>query len=191
MIAKPLPHHEVTELLASWRDGDPGALEKLMPLVYDELHRLAHQYMKREKDGHVLQTSALVNEAYLRLVNQRRIRWQNRAQFFGVAAQLMRRILVDYARKEKNQKRGGHLMRVTFADAHTPPAGAAANVLALDEALYALNALDERQSRIVELRFFGGLTIEETAAVMNIAPGTIMREWTFAKAWLRKEMSIV
>ncbi|MGQ0763281.1 MAG: sigma-70 family RNA polymerase sigma factor [Acidobacteriota bacterium] len=180
---------DVTQLLIDWTNGDEAALQKLIPLVYDELHRLAHRYMRREAADHVLQTSALVNEAYLRLVNQKKTRWQNRAQFFGVAAQLMRRILVDYARKQNNLKRGGEAQRVTLDAASLALHEQAADVLALNEALQSLTEIDRRQGQLVELRFFGGLTIEETAEVMELSPGTVMREWTFAKAWLCKRMS--
>jgi RNA polymerase sigma-70 factor (ECF subfamily) len=180
--------HEVTQLLQDWSEGDESALERLMPLVYDELHRLAHQHMRREKFGHILQTSALINEAYLRLVDRPRIHWQNRGQFFGIAARVMRRILVDEARKRKSDKRGGDGIHVALDEATNVAHEQAANVVALDDALKALEAIDSRQSKIVELRFFGGLSIEETAEVLKVSPGTIMRDWTFARAWLRNEM---
>jgi RNA polymerase sigma factor (TIGR02999 family) len=180
--------HEVTELLRDWSEGDESALDRLMPLVYGELHRLAHQHMRREKAGHILQTSALINEAYLRLVDRPRIHWQNRAQFFGIAARVMRRILVDEARKRKSDKRGGDLIHITLDGATNVAHEQAANVVALDDALKTLEAIDARQSKIVELRFFGGLSVEETAEVLKVSPETIMRDWTFARAWLRNEM---
>jgi RNA polymerase sigma factor (TIGR02999 family) len=183
------PTHEVTELLHDWSEGDESALERLMPLVYDELHRLAHQHIKREKPGHILQTSALINEAYLRLVDQPRIHWQNRAQFFGIAARVMRRILVDEARRRKSDKRGGDAIHVTLNEATNVAHEQAANVVALDDALKTLEAIDPRQSRIVELRFFGGLSAGETAEVLKVSVGTVMRDWTFARAWLKNAMS--
>ena len=181
--------HQVTQLLREWSEGDESALAKLMPLVHDELHRLAHQHMRRESAGHVLQTSALINEAYLRLVDQPQIRWQDRAHFFGISARLMRQILVDDARKRNASKRGGSFIQVALDEASTLIEEQAANVAALDEALRRLETLDERQGKIVELRFFGGLSIEETAEVLQVSPGTVMRDWTFARAWLRSEMS--
>jgi len=160
-----------------------------MPLVHDELHRLAHQHMRREAPGHILQTSALINEAYLRLMEPPQIQWENRAHFFGIAARLMRRILVDDARKRNSAKRGGSLIQVPLDDATSVAQEQAANVVALDEALKTLETIDARQGQIVELRFFGGLSIEETAEVLKVSPGTVMRDWTFARAWLRNEMS--
>lgn len=181
--------HQVTKLLMEWSEGDESAFEQLMPLVHDELHRLAHQYMRREGPGHILQTSALINEAYLRLVDQPEIRWENRNHFFGIAARLMRRILVDDARKRNSAKRGGSLIQVPLDDAIGLAHEQAANVTALDEALKTLETIDARQGQIVELRFFGGLSIEETADVLQVSPGTVMRDWTFACAWLRNEMT--
>jgi len=181
--------HQVTQLLQQWSEGDEDALAKLMPMVHDELHRLAHQHMKRENAGHVLQTSALINEVYLRLVDQPQIRWQDRAHFFGIAARLMRHILVDDARKRNASKRGGSLIQVPLDEASAVVQEQAANVAALDDALQRLEAIDERQGKIVELRFFGGLSIEETAQVLKVSPGTVMRDWTFARAWLRNEMT--
>lgn len=180
--------HQVTQLLQEWSEGDDNALAELMPLVLDELHRLAHQHMRRERAGHVLQTSALINEAYLRLIDTPRIRWQNRAHFFGIAARLMRRILVDDARRRNATKRGGSFIQVPLDDAGSVVQEQAANVTALDDALKRLETIDERQGKIVELRFFGGLSIEETAEVLSVSPGTVMRDWTFARAWLRNEM---
>lgn len=179
----------VTLLLRKWSEGDEGALAQLTPLVYDELHRLAHQYMRRENAGHVLQTSALINEAYLRLVDQPRIQWESRAHFFAIAARVMRRILVDDARKRNSAKRGGSLIQVPFDEAENLANEQAANVVAVDEALTKLEQIDSRQGQIVELRFFGGLSIEETATVLKVSPGTVMRDWTFARAWLRNEMT--
>jgi RNA polymerase sigma factor (TIGR02999 family) len=178
----------LTLLLRRWSEGDERALEQLTPLVYDELHRLAHQHMRREKVGHILQTSALINEAYLRLVDQPRIQWDSRAHFFGIAARLMRQILVDEARKRNSAKRGGDLIQVPLDDVKNL-ADQAANVVAVDDALKRLEGLDSRQSQIVELRFFGGLSIEETARILNVSPGTVMRDWTFARAWLKHEMN--
>jgi RNA polymerase sigma-70 factor, ECF subfamily len=185
---KPAPH-EITKLLKDWSGGDSTALDRLIPLVYDELHRLAHQHMRRERAGHMLQTSALINEAYLRLVEQPEVTFENRAHFFGIAARLMRQILVDEARKRNSAKRGGGAIQVSLAEVTSVAQEQAANVVALDKALKGLERLDARQSEIVELRFFGGLSIEETAKVLNVSPGTVMRDWTFARAWLRNEMN--
>jgi RNA polymerase sigma factor (TIGR02999 family) len=160
-----------------------------MPLVYQELHRLAHHYMSRERPGHTLQTSALVNEAFVRLADQRDVQWQNRAHFVGLAGQMMRRILVDYARNRGYAKRGGGAVQVSLDDELVVSDERSAEVVALDDALQSLARLDERKSRLVELRFFGGLSIEETAEVLGVSPGTVMRDWTLAKAWLRREMS--
>jgi len=181
--------HQVTLLLQEWSDGDLNALDKLMPLVHDELHRLAHQHMRRESAGHVLQTSALINEAYIRLVDQPQIRWQGRSHFFGIAARLMRHILVDEARKRNAAKRGGSFIQVPLDEVTAVVQEQAANVTALDDALQRLEKIDERQGKLVELRFFGGLSIEETAQVLGVSPGTVMRDWTFARAWLRNEMT--
>ena len=180
---------EVTQLLVAWRNGDQNARDELIPLVYQELHRLAHQYMSRERPGHTLQTSALVNEAFLRLADQRDIQWQNRAHFIGIAGQMMRRILVDYARNRGYAKRGGGTLQVSLDEDLIVSDERSADIVALDEALQSLARLDERKSRLVELRFFGGLSIEETAEVLGVSPGTVMRDWTLAKAWLRREMS--
>ena len=179
---------EVTQLLIDWSGGDQAALEKLMPLVYEELHRLAHRYMGRERPGHTLQTSGLVNEAYLRLIDQSQVHWQNRAHFYGIAAQMMRRILVDYARNRHYAKRGGNNHQVSLNEALIVSEQRSAEVMALDDALKSLATIDERKSQIVELRFFAGLSIEETAEVLAVSPGTVMRDWTLAKAWLRREM---
>jgi len=163
---------------------------QLMPLVYEELRRLAHRYMRREKPGHTLQTAALVNEAYVRLVGQNNIQWESRAHFFGIAARLMRQILVDQARRRNFAKRGGGAIRVSLNEATAIAEEPSANVMALDEALKNLESIDPRQSRIIEMRFFGGMSIEETAEALKVSPGTVMRDWTFARAWLRTEMSV-
>jgi RNA polymerase sigma-70 factor (ECF subfamily) len=184
----PAPN-EVTQLLVAWSNGDSAARDALIPLVHDELRRLAHRYMGRERADHTLQTSALVNEAYLRLIDQRDMRWQNRAQFFGIAAQMMRRILVDYARKRGFAKRGGELRAVPLDEVMIVSPERAAEVVELDDALKCLAEFDQRKSQIIELRFFGGLSIEETAEVLGVSPGTVMRDWTLAKAWLRREMT--
>jgi len=180
---------QVTQLLVAWGGGDRAALEELMPLVYEELRRLAHRCMSRERPGHTLQTSALVDEAYLRLVDQQNIRCHDRAHFFGIAARLMRQVLVDYARKRRYAKRGGDARRVSLDEAVIVSKERAADVVALDDALKHLAEIDPRQSQIVELRFFGGLSIEETAEVLAVSPGTVMRDWTLAKAWLRREIT--
>jgi RNA polymerase sigma factor (TIGR02999 family) len=179
---------EVTQLLDAWSEGDPAALDRLMPLVYAELRRMARRHMGPERPGHTLQTTALVHEAYLRLVNQERVRWKDRAHFFAIAAQVMRRILVDHARKRRNPKRGGNATRLSLEQGATVSRERAAEVVALDDALNSLAAVDDRKSRVVELRFFGGMSIEETAQVLGVSPGTVMREWTLAKAWLQREV---
>lgn len=185
---EPSPH-EVTQLLVAWGNGDQLARDKLMSVVYEELHRLAQKYMRRESPGHTLQTSALVNEAFVKLVDQRNVRWQNRAHFYGIAAQLMRRILVDHARSRHRAKRGGGARVVSFNDALLVSDERSAEVVAVHEALERLAEFDSRKSQLVELRFFGGLSIEETAEVLGVSQGTVMRDWTLAKAWLRREMS--
>jgi RNA polymerase sigma factor (TIGR02999 family) len=180
---------EVTQLLVAWSKGNKGALDQLMPMVYRELHRLARRRLDRENDGHTLQTTALVNEAYIRMVGQNKAQWQNRAHFFAIAAQMMRRILVDYARSRHYAKRGGGAPQVSFDEMLAAPSGSrAADVVALDDALTTLAEFDERKSKMVELRFFGGLSIEETAEVLGVSPGTVRRDWTLAKAWLQKEI---
>jgi RNA polymerase sigma-70 factor, ECF subfamily len=180
---------EVTQLLVAWSNGNKAALDQLMPLVYRELHRLARRRLGRENAGHTLQTTALVNEAYLRLVGQKESQWQNRAHFFAIAAQMMRRILVDYARSRHYAKRGGGAPKVSFDEIMAVSGGRAADVVALDEALTTLGELDQRKSRMVELRFFGGLSIEETAEVLGVSPGTIRRDWTLTKAWLQRQIN--
>jgi RNA polymerase sigma-70 factor (ECF subfamily) len=181
--------HEVTQLLIDWSNGDRAALDKLLPVVEEELRRLAHRYMSRERAGHTLQTTALVNEAFVRLVNRRNVQWQNRAHFFGIAAQLMRTILVDHARSHASAKRGGGAHKLELDEAMVVSQQKASEVLALDEALKQLALIDAQQSRIVELRFFGGLTVEETAEVLHLSPATIKREWSTAKAWLYRELA--
>jgi len=182
---------EVTEMLVDWGNGDQTALSKLIPLVYDELRRMAHHYMARESPDHTLQTTALVNDAYLRLTDQKRTSWQNRAQFFGIAAQLMRRILVDHARSHTYAKRGGGTIKVPLDETAVVGPQRAANILALDEALNQLAVIDARKCRIVELRYFGGFTVEETATLLGVSEVTVMRDWSLAKAWLRREISNV
>jgi RNA polymerase sigma factor (TIGR02999 family) len=179
----------VTRLLMAWSDGQRDALDQLVPLVYDDLRRLAAGYMGREAPGHSLQPTALVHEAYVRLIDQRRVQWRNRAHFFGVAANMMRRILVDHARKMRAEKRGGAAERVTLTADDVAAPDQSLDVLALHESLERLAAFDPQQERIVELRYFGGLTIEETAEVVGVSPATVVREWTIAKAWLRADMS--
>jgi len=181
--------HEVTELLRAWCDGDQAALEQLIPLVEAELHRLAHHYLAQERPGHTLQTKDLVNEAYVRLIDWRDVEWQNRAHFFGVAAQLMRRILVDFARRRPHVKRIGDAQQVSLDQALEVSRERSADFVALDDALNALAVFDLRKSRIVELRFFGGLDLKETAEVLQISPNTVTREWNKAKAWLYSELS--
>jgi RNA polymerase sigma-70 factor (ECF subfamily) len=185
----PASPNEVTELLIKWSKGDKAALDELMPVIHSELRRLARRYMGRERPGHTLQTTALINEAYLRLVDQQGVVWQDRAHFFAVAAQIMRHILVDHARKYQSDKRGAGAQKIPLDDVVVANQQKAAELVALDEALEALAAFDPRQSQIVELRFFGGLTVDETAEVMKIAPITVMREWRIAKAWLRDKCS--
>ena len=179
---------EVTELLQKWSGGDAAALEELTPLIYAELHRIAKSYMRRERDGHTLQTSALVNEAYVRLIDWKTAKWENRAHFFGVSAQLMRRILVDFARSRPKIK-DANVYYVSLEDAFTVTAEKDADLVALDEALNALAQFDQRKAKIVELKFFGGLSVEETAEVLQISGVTVMREWSKAKAWLYRELN--
>jgi RNA polymerase sigma factor (TIGR02999 family) len=179
----------VTKLLLDWESGDPGVEERLMPLLYDDLHRRAEHYLRRERRGHTLQPTALVNEAYLRLVDQKRAGWKNRAQFFGVAAQAMRRILVDHARRRSTEKRGDGVSILPLDEAIGSPWKRDADLVALDDALEALAKLAPRASRVVELRFFGGLTIDETAAALEISPATVKTDWQQAKAWLYRQLS--
>ena len=179
---------DLTLLLKRWRQGDRDALERLMPLVYEELRRIARHYLRSERPGHTLESTALVHEAFLRLIDQRNVQWQNRAHFFGIASQMMRRILVDHARKRHAAKRDAVLTRLSMAERVIPAAEREPDLLALDQAIEALAALDADQSRIVELRYFGGLTIEETAEVMGISPATVKREWATARLWLKREI---
>src|SRR5262245_58420299 len=180
---------DVTDLLIDWSNGDQEALNKLLPLVYDELRRLASRYLRRERPGHTLQTTALVHEAYLKLVDQRNANWQNRVQFFAAAAQVMRHILVDYARNRRAIKRGGDYFRLSLDEAALSANEKDADLLVLNEALNRLALMDQQQSRVVELRIFGGLTVEETAAALGVSPRTVKREWSTARAWLHREMS--
>lgn len=180
---------DITQLLRAWGDGDQGALEKLIPLVYEKLHEAAHRYMSREQPGHTLQTTALVNEVYLRLVNLREVRWQDRAHFYAICARLMRRTLTDFARSRHYLKRGGGAAQVSFDEGLIVSRQPHTDLLALDDALNSLAALDPRKSQVVELRFFGGLSVRETAEVLKISQETVMRDWKLAKAWLLREMS--
>jgi RNA polymerase sigma factor (TIGR02999 family) len=180
---------EVTELLLAWGRGEQDALDRLIPLVSSELHLLAHRYLRREPAGHTLQTTALVNEAYLRLVDARLVAWRDRAHFFAISAKLMRRILVDFARSRRYAKRGGQVLTVTLDEGHVAAPRPAPDVAALDEALDALATFDSRAARIVELRFFGGLSVEETAEVVGVSPRTIKRDWAAAQVWLMGEMT--
>jgi RNA polymerase sigma factor (TIGR02999 family) len=176
----------LTGLLLEWREGDEAALDRLTPLVYDELRRIAHRYVQRERDGHTLQTTALVNEAYLRLAGQQKVDWQNRAHFFAVTAQVMRHILIDHARRRHYVKHGGELLQIPIEDASVMSEQRAQELIALDEALDELAILDRRKSRVVELRYFGGLSLEETAEVLEVSQMTVRRDWRAAKAWLYK-----
>jgi RNA polymerase sigma factor (TIGR02999 family) len=178
----------VTELLRAWRDGDDGALDRLMPLVEAELRRLARAYMGREKPGHTLQTTALVNEAFLRLIDARGLQWQDRAHFVGISARLMRRVLVDHARSRGYRKRGGGAQHVPLDDALVVSPEPSLDLVALDRALQALASVDERKSRVIELRFFGGLSVEETAEVLKVSTDTVKRDWRLAKLWLLREL---
>ncbi|MEO8125654.1 MAG: sigma-70 family RNA polymerase sigma factor [Bryobacteraceae bacterium] len=180
---------EITELLIAWSNGQADALENLIPVVYEELRRLARRHMNREPAGPMLETTELIHEAYLKLVDQHRVRWQNRAHFFAISVQLMRRILVDLARARHAERRGGGMEIVLLDEASMVPRGSAREIVAVDEALTALAKLDNRRSRIVELRFFGGLSVEETAEVLKISTATVMREWKRAQAWLYSEIA--
>ncbi len=179
---------DITQLLVAWKRGDAAALERLTPLVQAELHRLAKRYMAAERPGHLLQTTALVNEAYLRLIDWQNVEWQNRAHFFGLAAQLMRRVLVDYARAQQREKRGGAALRVSLSDAANVAVERSADLVALDDALLSLEQLEPRQSRVVELRFFAGLSQAETAEALQVSVGTVRRDWSLAEAWLYREL---
>ena len=181
--------HEITQLLRAWSSGDEAALQRLTPLVYEELHRIARRYMRREGQGHILQTTALVNEAYLRLVDWKNVEWQNRAHFFAVSAQIMRRILVDFARNRHYLKRGGGALQVSLAEAVSVSSEQGRDLVALDEALNSLATVDQRKSQVVEMRFFGGLTVAETAEVLKVSAETVMRDWNLAKVWLMRGLS--
>ena len=187
-MTRPAPE-EVSQLLQDWSNGDQAALDKVMPIVYQDLHRLAHHYMRKERPGHTLQTTALVNEAYLRLADYKKMRWQSRSHFFAVAAQVMRRILVEQARSKNFAKRGGGAQRISLDETAIVSAGRSEEVIAVDEALTDLESWDPRKGKIVELRFFGGLSIEETAEVLRVSPTTVQREWRSAKAWLYRAIS--
>ena len=181
---------DITQILQEWSDGNEQVLDELMPLVYAELHRQAARYLRRERSDHTLQTTALINEAYLKLVNQRDVRWQNRAHFFAIAAQAMRRILVDYAKTRKREKRGGDDIKLQLDEAIEVSSGEkSVDLEALDEALTRLASFDERQARVVELRYFSGLTEQETAEVLGISPATVRLDWKMAKAWLRNQLT--
>ncbi len=179
---------DVTALLLAWREGDEAALGRIIPVVQDELRQIARRCLRNERAGHTLQATALVNEAYVRLVDARRVNWQNRTHFLAMSARLMRRVLVDYARTKGAEKRGGELVKVSLAQALGRADDIGRDVVALNDALEALEKVDARKGRVVELRYFAGLTVEETAAVLEVSPQTVAREWTFAKAWLRREL---
>jgi RNA polymerase sigma-70 factor, ECF subfamily len=183
------PDHEITRLLESWNNGRQEALDELMPLVYQELRRMAKRYMSSQPSGHTLQTTALIHEAYLKLADNREKNWQNRAHFFAVAGQAMRHILVDHARSHKAEKRGGERQFISLEEVAVISTERAAEVVALDEALQNLTNIDERKARVVELRYFGGLSVEETAEVLKISANTVKRDWSFAKMWLLRELS--
>jgi RNA polymerase sigma factor (TIGR02999 family) len=180
--------HDITQLLRAWRDGDEHALERLTPVVYDELRKAAKRHMARERDGHTLQTTALINEVYLRLVNLDHVSWQDRSHFFAICARLMRRILTDYARSRSYLKRGGDARRVTLDEALMVSADPPLDLVTLEKALTRLEAVDSRKSSVVELRFFGGLSLKETAEALKISTDTVTRDWNLAKAWLLREM---
>ena len=182
------PSQGVTRLLLAWRQGKQDALDQLIPIVYEELRQQAHRYLQREQRGHSLQTTALINETYLRLLDCNKIGWKNRAHFFAITAQMMRRILVDYARSRRSQKRGGGREKTTLDENLTFSTARNSDLVALDDALNALALIDERRSRVVELRFFGGLSIEETAEVLGVCPDTVVRDWRLAKVWLAREV---
>lgn len=181
--------HEITQLLAEWSDGNQSALDELYPLVYDELHRLARRYMSRERQDHTLQTTALINEAYVRLVDQKNVHWANRSHFFAISAQIMRRILIDHARRHAYAKRGGGAQQVSLEEAAIVSRAAGLELLRLDEALKSLAQMDPRRSQVVELRYFGGLNNEEIAGVLNISENTVTRDWNMARAWLHRQLS--
>jgi RNA polymerase sigma-70 factor (ECF subfamily) len=183
-----IPSLEITGLLAQWSGGDREALDKLFPLIEKEMHRLAHQYMQRLKPGNTLQTTALINETYIRLVEQKEMRWQNRAHFFGISAMIMRRIIFNYARDQKCIKRGGDAIRLPLSEVVTISPEKSEELIALEQALQRLETFDEQKSRIVEMRFFGGMSVEETAEVLNVSRSNVIRQWSLAKAWLAREI---
>jgi RNA polymerase sigma factor (TIGR02999 family) len=184
-----LSPHEITQLLEDWSNGNQAALDKLYPLVYEELRRMARRHLRRERKDHTLQTTALINEAYLRLVDQKHVHWQNRAHFFGISAQIMRRILIDHARRYNYAKRGAGAQKISLDESAMVARDRATELLSLDEALHSLAEIDPRRSRVVELRFFGGLDNDEIAAVLKISPNTVTRDWNLARAWLYQELS--
>ena len=181
--------HQITELLAEWREGNQSALDELYPLVYDELHRLARRYMSRERKGHTLQTTALINEAYVRLVDQKNVKWANRSHFFAISAQIMRRILIDHARRHAYAKRGGGARQVSLEEVAAIAPEQGRELIRLDEALKSLAEQDPRRSQVVELRYFGGLNNEEIAGVLNVSQNTVTRDWNMARAWLYQQLS--
>ena len=188
-MTQPPRQHEITELLAEWRDGNESALDELYPLVYNELHRLARRYMTRERKGHTLQTTALINEAYVRLVDQKNVKWANRSHFFAISAQIMRRILIDHARHHAYAKRGGGARQVSLEEAATVVPNQSEELLRLDEALKSLAEMDPRRSQVVEMRYFGGLNNEEIAGVLHISGNTVTRDWNMARAWLYQQLT--
>ena len=188
MKKDPPPQHEITRLRVAWGDGHHDALDQLYPLVYDELHRLARHYMSREKKGHTLQTTALINEAYVRLVDQKNVHWANRSHFFAISSQIMRRILIDHARSHAYAKRGGGQQRVSLDETATLQLVKASELIRLDDALKRLAELDQRRSQVVELRYFGGLSNDEIAAALKISPNTVTRDWNMARAWLYQQL---
>jgi len=191
-ILKKIPtrqHHEITQLLEEWSDGNQAALDELYPLVYQELHRLARRYMSRERKGHTLQTTALINEAYVRLVDQKNVHWANRSHFFAISAQIMRRILIDHARRHAYAKRGGGAQQVSLEEAATIVPDLGTNLVRLDEALKSLAEMDPRRSQVVELRYFGGLNNEEIAGVLKVSENTVTRDWNMARAWLYQQLN--
>ena len=183
------PQHEITQLLAEWSEGNQSALDELYPLVYEELHRLARRYMSRERKGHTLQTTALINEAYVRLVDQKNVRWANRSHFFAISAQIMRRILIDHARRHAYAKRGGGAKQVSLEEAAIVAPDQAWELVRLDEALKTLAKMDERRCHVVELRYFGGLSNEEIAGVLKVSENTVTRDWNLARAWLYQHLT--
>lgn len=185
----PREQHQITQLLAEWSDGNQSALDELYPLVYDELHRLARRYMSRERKGHTLQTTALINEAYVRLVDQRNVHWANRSHFFAISAQIMRRILIDHARRYAYAKRGGGAQQVSLEEAATVTPAQSLELIRLDEALKSLSEIDPRRGQVVELRYFGGLNNEEIAGVLNVSENTVTRDWNMARAWLYQQLA--